>query len=532
MNGITVCTVSVATLRQWLGEGGEVALLDVREHGQYGAGHLFYAVNLPYSQLEYNAVLLLPRFGGRVVVYDQLEGVAEQAQQRLYDMGYTQVFVLEGGLQAWQQAGHNVFTGVNVASKTFGELVEQQCHTPSISATSLAAYQATGEPLLLMDGRPWEEYHKKTIPGAVCCPNGELALRASTLQAQSGATRLVVNCAGRTRSIIGAQTLINLGLPYDVVALENGTQGWFLEGLELEHGAMRHGETQQPDRAALMAAQQQAKQLATQVGVMSVDAEQVQHWLAQMQRTTYLFDVRTAAEYQQQSLLGALHAPGGQLVQATDHYMAVRGARVVLWDDKDVRSWVTASWLRQMGWEVYVLAAGAGAMPRGPGQCALPWHHYLPQLSVEELVKKCQQGPVQLLDLRSSQQYRRAHLAQAQWSIRPRLRETTLQGDQPVVVIADQQYVASLAASELAELGIRDVYWHQATPEQWREAGLAVEASPDVPTDAQCIDYVFFAHDRHEGNLQAARQYLAWETNLLKQVDMLELQYFTVYVAP
>ena len=32
--------------------GGEIAFLDVREHGQYGEGHPFFAVNLPYSRLE------------------------------------------------------------------------------------------------------------------------------------------------------------------------------------------------------------------------------------------------------------------------------------------------------------------------------------------------------------------------------------------------------------------------------------------------------------------------------------------------
>ena len=49
-------------------------------------------------------------------------------------------------------------------------------------------------------------------------------------------TTVVVNCAGRTRSIIGAQSLINAGIPNRVIALENGTMGWSLAGLELERG--------------------------------------------------------------------------------------------------------------------------------------------------------------------------------------------------------------------------------------------------------------------------------------------------------
>lgn len=524
--------ISVAVLRQWLGDGNELALLDVREYGQYGAGHLFYAVNVPYSQLECRVAQLVPRVDARVVLYDQEDGVAKQAQQRLCAMGYTQIFVLEGGLSEWQASGHNVFEGVNVLSKTFGELVELQCKTPHVKATDLAASQAAKEPLLLLDGRPWEEYQKKTIPGAVCCPNGELALRVPTLLEQSGATRIVVNCAGRTRSIIGAQTLINLGVPYEVVALENGTQGWYLAGLTLEQGAMRQGEAVQPDVAELPSLQQQAQKLASQVGVPQVSGEQLQQWLADAARTTYLCDVRTAAEFQHATLQGAMHTPGGQLVQATDQYLGVRGARVVVWDDAGVRAWVTASWLHQMGWEVYVLDAEVAALARVSDKAVCEEVSNLLAMDVSQLADAIQSNSAQVVDIRSSHHFRVGHIKQAQWSIRPQLTDAVLQTNKPVVLVADNVQMACLAAQELVDIGIPQVYWHKGAPTEWSEAGLSVDVSPNQPTDAQCIDYVFFAHDRHEGNKQAAQQYLAWETNLLKQVDSLELQYFKVYVAP
>ena len=52
-------------------------------------------------------------------------------------------------------------------------------------------------------------------------------------------TLVVVNCAGRTRSIIGCQSLSNAGIPNRVVALKDGTMGWDLAGFECERGATR-----------------------------------------------------------------------------------------------------------------------------------------------------------------------------------------------------------------------------------------------------------------------------------------------------
>ena len=68
-----------------------------------------------------------------------------------------------------------------------------------------------------------------SIPTATSVPGAELVLRARAL-APDPATTVVVNCAGRTRSIIGTQSLINAGLPNRVVALRNGTMGWTWPG--------------------------------------------------------------------------------------------------------------------------------------------------------------------------------------------------------------------------------------------------------------------------------------------------------------
>lgn len=507
------------TLKGWLHDGGEIALLDVREHGQYGESHLFYAAPVPFSRLEADIARLAPRRDVRVVVYDEGgdDNVATRAATALRALGYTRVYRLAGGIAQWQRDGYAAFAGVNVPSKTFGELAEEVFHTPRISAAELAERQRRGDDLIVLDGRPYSEYQKMSIPGGVCCPNGELALRAHTL-ARDPNTTIVINCAGRTRSIIGAQTLINLGVPNPVYALENGTQGWYLADFKLDHGASRRYDdavapADLPDLA------QRSAGLARRHGVPEVDAAQVRAWLNDASRSTFLCDVRSAEEFARGSLPGAQHTPGGQLVQATDQYLAVRGARIVVFDGEGVRAPVVASWLRQMGWDASVLREGVAADLQAPA--APVAEPALTVLDDAALAAALAQG-AQLLDIRSSMRYRAQHIDGARWSVRPRFADLALDPARPLVLLAEERAVAAWAAADLRALGVRDVQANLGTPAGWSAAGLALVSTPAEPADADCIDYLFFVHDRHDGNKAAARQYLAWETNLVKQIDARE----------
>ncbi|ANN77992.1 rhodanese-like domain-containing protein [Bordetella flabilis] len=521
--------IDAPTLKRWLHDGGEIALLDVREHGQYGHGHPFLAVPLPYSRLEAEIARLVPRRAARIVAIDDGDGVAVRAGRALAGLGYTDVHVLEGGAPAWRDAGYTLFAGVNVPSKTFGELAEHLLHTPRISAPELAARMKDGTDLVVLDGRPYAEYAKMNIPGGICCPNGELALRVQELAPDPG-TVIVVNCAGRTRSIIGAQTLIELGVPNPVYALENGTQGWYLADLQLEHGAQRkYPDDIGPD--VLPALRERAQTLARRSGVPMADVAQVRAWLADPGRTTYLCDVRTAEEYAAGTLPGAQHTPGGQLIQATDQYVGVRGARLVLLDGEEVRAPVVAAWLARMGWDVHVLRDGVRA-DLGPGLApdigAARPHEPRPtppSITTLALADAHRDGAL-LVDVRPSMRYRKAHIAGARWSIRPRLHTLGIPPGTPVVLLAEDAAVGALARRELEQLGVRDARLHTGTPEEWRQAGLPVQAADATPADAECIDYLFFVHDRHDGNKAAARQYLAWETDLVNQIDEWERSIF------
>ncbi|NWK44310.1 rhodanese-like domain-containing protein [Ralstonia pickettii] len=521
--------VTAQTLKAWLHDGAEIALFDVREHGQYGEAHLFYAVPLPYSRLEIDAPRLAPRGAVRMVVYDDDDGVADRAADRLSTIGYTNVHVLQGGAQAWAQAGFTLFAGVNVPSKTFGELVERAYHTPRVTARELAAMRERGDDVVVVDGRPVSEYLKMTIPSSICCPNGELGLRIREL-VPDASTPIVVNCAGRTRSIIGAQTLINLGIPNPVMALENGTQGWYLEDLPLEHGSTRR----YPDVVAPATVKDMRKasqQLAVRFAVPEVDAATLARWVAQDEHSLYLCDVRTPEEFASGSLQGAQHAPGGQLIQATDQYVGVRNARLVLFDADGVRAPIVASWLRQLGHDAYVLRDGLDSHASLPvTTTALP--QPLPEFSAQALATALAAGTAHVIDLRPSMSFRRAHVPGATWAIRPRL--PALAPDRDTVLIADDPRIAALAAAD----------WSARAPEAasrlnllaggiaaWTAAGYATEGSENVPPDTACIDYLFFVHDRHDGNKAAARQYLAWETGLLAQLDAQELGAFRLGAA-
>src|SRR5437588_3452816 len=137
-------------------------------------------------------------------------------------------------------AGFELFRDVNSYAKAFGEMVESRRHTPSLSADEVAGLMASKANITVLDVRRFDEYATMNIPGSTSVPGAELVLRASHV-APDPNTTIVVNCAGRTRSIIGTQSLINAGVANKVVALRNGTIGWTLAKQTLEHGADRHG---------------------------------------------------------------------------------------------------------------------------------------------------------------------------------------------------------------------------------------------------------------------------------------------------
>src|ERR1700692_4069568 len=306
-----------------IGDGGELALVDVREELIFSQRHLLLARSIPLSRFELKFAQLVPRRATRIVLCDDGDGLAGRAAAILVRNGYSDVSILDGGVDAWAAAGYELFSGVNVPSQAFGEYIEHESGTPNIAAAELEQLLRDKADIVVLDSRPFVEYSRVSIPTGVNVPGAELVLRAREI-APSPDTMIVVNCAGRTRSIIGAQSLINAGVPNKVVALRNGTMGWSLAGFTCDSAKTRRAPNASPK--TLDWARTAALQVAQNCGVERIDRAMLETLRKDETRSLYLFDVRDPAEYLAGHVAGAVSAPGGHLVQAAGAQCGTVGA--------------------------------------------------------------------------------------------------------------------------------------------------------------------------------------------------------------
>ncbi|HWG80204.1 MAG TPA: rhodanese-like domain-containing protein [Stellaceae bacterium] len=508
-----------AELKAMLSDGEELALIDVREEGVFAEGHLLFAASLPLSRLELALDALVPRRATRVVLCDDGDGLAHRAAAKLMGWGYRNLAVLAGGVRAWAEAGYELFSGVHVPSKAFGEFVEHAAGTPHMSAREVKALKDAGADMVVLDSRPLDEYRKMSIPGGIDCPGAELVYRFHDAVRAPG-TLVVVNCAGRTRSIIGAQSLIEAGVPNRVVALENGTMGWHLAGFALAEGDTRHVPAPTPEGAAK--ARAAAARVAERCGVAMIDRARLDQFRREQDgRTLYLFDVRTPEEYAAGHLPGVRSAPGGQLVQATDAYVGTLNARLVLVDSDGVRARMTASWLVQMGLsEVYVLDGADGARETGPELVrVLGRPAAAATITSAELAPLPARGEAVVIDLDTSLVYRERHIPGAWFAIRARLAQALpkLPATGMLVLTSRDGVLAELAAPELAALTERPVKALAGGTEAWRAAGHRLASGEEHMADAP-IDVWYRPYDRANGGEAAMQAYLTWEVGLLDQI--------------
>jgi rhodanese-related sulfurtransferase len=502
------------TLHGWISDGQELAVIDAREDGEFGADHLFWSVPFGMAHRETRAATLLPRKTVRICVTDDGGERAPDLARWLETTGYTNVATLTGGTKGWKDAGFVSFSGMNVPSKAFGEWVEHHYGTESVDPPELKQWIDSGRKMIVLDSRTQEEFTRMSIPTGIPMPGAELAYRIGDL-APDPDTLVVVNCAGRTRSIMGAESLRRAGIPNKVVALRNGTMGWELAGLQCDHGRPERFVPGTPRTAAL--ALERASAFARQSGVREISPEQLAGFEADSARTLYVLDARDPIEYRAGHRKGSLSAPGGQLVQGTDNWVAVRGARIVVVDDTGVRARMSAAWLRQMGHADVFVADNALGSETGTGLPDLA--PAVPTIDAGTVAKR-EAGTV-IIDLARSIDFRAGHIQHAIWGVRGRLAPVVgkLASARRIVLTSPDGVMARFAHAEVQALTKAEVVVLDGGTAGWRAAGHPVVADRTNPPDDACIDFYLRAYDRNSGVEEAMNAYLTWEIDLVNEIQ-------------
>ena len=479
-------SVSVAELKSVLEGALDVACIDVRETAEYNAAHIGGTVSLPRRQIEFRMHELVPYAGTRVILCDDDSRRATLAAGTLESMGYTDVAVLTGGMNRWVTDGETTEWGVNVPSKDFGEKLLLTKDVPEVDPDELHAWLESGRKLVLLDSRTPEEHQRACIPGSRSMPGAELGLRAWELMDDPDTT-VVVHCAGRTRSIVGAGTLQRMGVK-NVFALKNGTMGWELAGLKVETGSTRL-EMPAPTEAKKQEAEATARRVAFEEGVSFIAPEQIDDFVSRaVKENVYLLDVRTREEHAEGHIPGFRWVPGGQAVQAWDSFVAVKGGQLVFACDGVTRAAMTASWFRQMGFpNVYVVDGGtiawtnsgraleSGMAPSKPAIESTPDV----VASAWDLSRRLKaDGAPVVIHVGTSDEFSGGHVPGSSWVPRSWLElriDDVAQPTDSVVVTCADGVNSALAASTLRKMGYTDVSVLTGGLKAWRDANQPVE---------------------------------------------------------
>jgi rhodanese-related sulfurtransferase len=499
------------------------AVFDVRERGEYNECQIPGTTSLPRSQIEFRTSELVSDTSVPVVVYDEGGARAPLAAATLLRMGYENVSILDGGLSAWQGEGRATVSGVNVPSKAFGERVHHERDIPDLTAEELKTLSDRAADLVILDVRTPEEYGRFCIPGGVNVPGGDLILWAEELK-QRKDTSIVVNCAGRTRSIIGAAALRRLGLT-NVRALRNGTMGWVLAGFELEQKPKRS--TSAP-AAGGEAAIILARRIAAEEKIQWISSTQLGRVL-ETKSMNYVIDVRSEPEYAAGHVPGSIHVTGGQAVQRVDDFIAVRNAPIVFISNEGARAVMAAYWYNGMGFaDVAVLDGGVRAWRANGGQMEVGAREAQPAgfeaarwrvraIDADTLEQKMRDASPLLLDVGSSLDFESAHLPGARWVSRGwldlKLPEVCADRTQPILLACPDGRQSTLAAQTLGELGYTDVSVLDGGTRAWSAAGFSTEQGVDGCLVAR-DDVVLSPSIR--GTKEDMQRYLDWELTLHK----------------
>ena len=237
--------------------------------------------------------------------------------------------------------------------------------------------------------------------------------------------------------------------------------------------------------------------------------------------------MRSPEEFVAGHLPGSRSAPGGQLVQATDEYVGVRNARLVLVDDTGVRSTMTASWLIQMGWDnVYVLDGGMtqSGLEVGPEQREVLGLGSLDVQLVEASVlnELITAKNAVVLDLSDSLEFRAGHVPGARRASRTGLEavfEKITEDDLTFVLTSPDGILAKFAAAEVSHREDLNVCVLDGGIEAWIGAGYGLESGDDPDAGELSEDVWYKPYQQTDAIEEAMHAYLTWEIALVEQIE-------------
>lgn len=507
-----------------------LALIDIREPGEFGTGHLLMASNIPLSRLELLIPERIKHLNVPIVLcagQNDIRRLRKAASILENSMGYQNVKILSDDQLGCEQAGFVIFTGFNVPSKAFGEWLEIERHTPCISAQDLASRLKSAQPPYVFDCRPAAEHARGAVPGAINLPGVELGRYAESICIDSSRP-IVVHCAGRTRGIVAAQSLRDLGYNH-VLSLENGLMAWQLAGFSLAE-TVADAPLALSDGYALDASPERvsiAMAFANHHGVHHVDWDEAQELLSDPSHSAYGFSVGTQEEFLANPPMGFQHVTGGQLIQALDDFVVIHGARIVIHANDAVRACMTSAYLRQMGWcHVYWVTGVPDAklcVPStkntGVGDQDRDWEVTGPQGWLHD------EGTL-VIDLGSSARYRQYHLPNAKFGVRALIDPlaTEVQTARRILLSCDDGRLSHLARIDLLPHVSCPVFVLAGGVSKWKDAGHIVDQHEQWLTAP--LDVALTPYDYQGDIAKQMQEYIDWELALVGMVHQDGLLHF------
>lgn len=529
------------------------ALIDVREWGEFALEQIFGASIVPRGHLEKYVPFLVPATDARIILYCDCGERSARAAATLGALGYTGVTVLDGGLEGWKQAGGETVSGWSVPGKDYGERVQIEEDIPDLTVEQLHARLERGEKLYILDARPEEEFRTSHLPGAYPVPWGQMAIEAPVIVPDRDAV-VIANCAGRTRSIMGARLLRRMGY-HRAMALKGGTGAWRIAGYGAELQAGPGPAKPEIPPSISTWTRGFGARIAEEEKIPRLSPRELEHML-RGGGLVYVLDMRLPSEFVGGHLPGARLCPLTQAQFLADNLVGVRNAAVICTCDDGVRGVLGAWLLRGIGypnacalrggieqWTKEGLATETGTpwemdygqppwLLRFAIPAALGRPRPLPSAGFDEARARTRLiDPQELrageslsqivLDVRGAGEFATAHIPGARWLSRGRLElgiETLAPSRGGDLVLYCRRGVEStLAAATASELGYERVRVLDGGFEAWKRAGFPVEEGLGTQSEFEEIavaEVGIFGGGPYGFSHERMAKYLKWEEAL------------------